>query len=63
MKLLLVEDEKRMAAALMEILRLEKYEVDLCNDGRLNIVVGYSLYYIFHKLYGSLQKGSVVFSK
>lgn len=33
MKLLLVEDEKRMSAALMEILRLEKYEVDLCNDG------------------------------
>lgn len=33
MKLLLVEDEKRMAAALMEILRLEKYEVNLCCDG------------------------------
>ncbi len=33
MKLLLVEDEKRMAMALTEVLRLEKYEVDLCNDG------------------------------
>lgn len=28
MRLLLVEDEKRMAQALCEILRLEKYEVD-----------------------------------
>lgn len=33
MKLLLVEDEKRMAAALTELLRLEKYDVDLCTDG------------------------------
>lgn len=33
MKLLLVEDEKRMAKALAELLRLEKYEVDLCEDG------------------------------
>jgi DNA-binding response OmpR family regulator len=33
MKLLLIEDEKRMAQALMEILRLENYEVDLCTDG------------------------------
>lgn len=33
MKLLLVEDEKRMAAALMEVLRLEKYEVDLETEG------------------------------
>ncbi len=33
MKLLLVEDEKRMAEALIEILRLEKYEVDYCADG------------------------------
>jgi DNA-binding response OmpR family regulator len=33
MKLLLVEDEKRMAQALVEILRLEKYDVDLCTDG------------------------------
>lgn len=33
MKLLLVEDEKRMAAALTELLRLEKYDVDLCCDG------------------------------
>lgn len=33
MKLLLVEDEKRMAQALCQILRLEKYEVDHCADG------------------------------
>ncbi len=33
MRLLLVEDEKRMAQALCEILRLEKYEVDHCADG------------------------------
>lgn len=33
MKLLLVEDEKRMADALIEILRLEKYDVDLYTDG------------------------------
>ena len=33
MKLLLVEDEKRMAQALRQILRLEKYEVDHCADG------------------------------
>ena len=33
MRLLLVEDEKRMAQALAEILRLEKYEVDHFEDG------------------------------
>lgn len=33
MRLLLVEDEKRMAQALCEILRLEKYDVDYCADG------------------------------
>ena len=33
MKILLVEDEKRMAQALCQILRLEKYEVDHCADG------------------------------
>lgn len=33
MRLLLIEDEKRMAQALCEILRLEKYEVDHCADG------------------------------
>lgn len=33
MRLLLVEDEKRMAQALCEILRLEKYEVDHYVDG------------------------------
>lgn len=33
MKLLLVEDEKRMAQALCQILRLEKYEVDHLADG------------------------------
>lgn len=33
MRLLLVEDEKRMAQALCEILRHEKYEVDTCDNG------------------------------
>lgn len=33
MRLLLVEDEKRMAQALCELLRLEKYEVDHYTDG------------------------------
>ena len=33
MKLLLVEDETRMAQALCELLRQEKYEVYLCTDG------------------------------
>ena len=33
MRILLVEDEKRMAQALCEILRLEKYDVDHYNNG------------------------------
>lgn len=33
MKLLLVEDEKRMAQALIELLHQEHYEVDHCADG------------------------------
>ncbi len=33
MRLLLVEDEKRMAQALCELLRQEKYDVDLFSDG------------------------------
>ena len=33
MRILLIEDEKRMAQALCEILRLEKYEVDHCANG------------------------------
>ena len=33
MKLLLVEDEKRMVQALSELLRQEHYEVDSCTDG------------------------------
>ena len=33
MRILLIEDEKRMAEALMEILRLEKYEVDCFYNG------------------------------
>lgn len=36
-RLLLVEDEKRMAQALCEILRLEKYEVDHYTDGILGL--------------------------
>lgn len=33
MKLLLVEDEKRMSQALCELLRLEKYDVDAYDNG------------------------------
>lgn len=33
MRILLIEDEKRMAQALCEILRLEKYEVDHYDNG------------------------------
>ena len=33
MRILLVEDEKRMAQALCEILRLEKYDVDHYDNG------------------------------
>lgn len=33
MRILLMEDEKRMAQALCEILRLENYEVDHCDNG------------------------------
>lgn len=33
MKLLLIEDEERMAQALIEILRLENYEAEYCPDG------------------------------
>ena len=33
MRLLLVEDEKRMAQALAELLRQENYQVDTCGDG------------------------------
>lgn len=33
MKILIVEDEKRMAQALCQLLRLEKYEVDHCGNG------------------------------
>lgn len=33
MRLLLIEDEKRMAQALCELLRLEKYEVDHYANG------------------------------
>lgn len=51
MRILLVEDEKRMAEALCEILRLEKYEVDhfangldgLDANGTLEISGGYTV--------------------
>ncbi len=33
MKILVVEDEKRMAQALCQLLRLERYEVDHCDNG------------------------------
>lgn len=47
MKILLIEDEKRMADALSELLRQENYLVDICHDG----VSGYDavlsgLYYV-----------------
>ena len=38
MKLLLIEDEYRMAQALCEILRQESYEVDHCVDGNNGLV-------------------------
>lgn len=37
MKILLVEDEKRMAQALTEILRLENYDVAHCSDGNTGL--------------------------
>lgn len=45
MRLLLIEDEKRMAQALCEILRLEKYEVDYCADGLQGLAAMESLIY------------------
>lgn len=45
MKLLLIEDEKRMAQALCEILRLEKYEVDHYVDGRSGFEATLSNFY------------------
>lgn len=42
MRILLVEDEKRMADALCGILRLEKYEVDHFADGLLGLDAGES---------------------
>lgn len=42
MRLLLVEDEKRMAQALCEILRLEKYDVDCCFDGESGLAAAES---------------------
>lgn len=45
MKILLVEDEKRMAQALCQILRLENYEVDHCADGISGLeAIGTDLY-------------------
>lgn len=42
MRILLVEDEKRMADALCEILRLEKYEVDHFDNGLAGLAAGES---------------------
>lgn len=39
MKILVVEDEKRMAQALCQLLRLEKYEVDHCDNGHDGMLV------------------------
>ncbi len=40
MRLLLVEDEKRMAQALCEILKQEKYDVDCFMDGVSGLMAG-----------------------
>lgn len=40
MRILLVEDEKRMADALGELLRQEKYEVDCFYDGLSGLAAG-----------------------
>lgn len=45
MRLLLVEDEKRMAQALCEILRLEKYDVDYYADGISGLLAAQSNIY------------------
>lgn len=45
MRLLLVEDEKRMAQALCEILRLENYEVDHFADGTNGLMAAISNIY------------------
>lgn len=42
MRILLVEDEKRMGEALCEILRQEKYEVDCFTDGLTGLTAGES---------------------
>ena len=42
MRILLVEDEKRMAQAICEILRQEKYEVDCFADGLTGLTAGES---------------------
>lgn len=42
MRILLVEDEKRMGEALCEILRQEKYEVDCFTDGLTGLAAGES---------------------
>ncbi|MBR1731923.1 MAG: response regulator transcription factor [Ruminococcus sp.] len=42
MRLLLVEDEKRMAEALGEILRKEKYDVEIFNDGESGLLAALS---------------------
>lgn len=42
MRILLVEDETRMAQALCEILRLEKYAVDHCADGESGLFAAQS---------------------
>lgn len=38
MKILLVEDETRMADALAQLLRKQNYDVDVCNDGGLGLI-------------------------
>ena len=42
MKILVVEDELRLAEALQQIMREQKYQVDVANDG--NDGLDYALY-------------------
>ena len=59
MRILLIEDEKRMAQALCEILRLEKYEVDHCADGMDGMcAVESGMYDLFDSgCYAAAEKG------
>ena len=63
MRILLIEDEKRMAQALCEILRLEKYEVDHCADGMDGMCAVESGMYDLVILAGATLTGMAVFGR